>query len=202
MKTFLFIMVFSFFMGVVISRLNEELSSKLPLKLKPGYSLYIKTEEGCQPIQACSQLMAKKDDQEIKIDTVEGLSQIIEEVRDEQEALALVSFFTSESYGFLFKDSLCRTLEKKTSPDQKFLVVDEETYQAWRLEEPKVEQKDDQFHITRFLACYPRFDTAEKTEAQLIKVYEVVDKVGKYELTSKEMIVEGHEVQKLLPYYK
>lgn len=202
MKTFIFSMIlFPFFMGAVATRLNEELKTQFPVKLKEGYSLFIQTEEGCKPIQACSRLMAKKGDQEIKIETIQDLSQLIEEVRDEKEALALVNFFTSESYGFLFKDSPCRTLQKKTSPNQKFLAVDEQAYQAWKLEEPKVERKDSQFQITRFLACYPQLDKGE-TEAVLVKVSEVVDKTGKYEVVGKEVIAKGPEVQKLLPYYK
>lgn len=202
MKTFLYNMIlFPFFMGFVTTPLNEELKTKLPVKLKEGYSLFIQTEEGCKPIQACSRLIAKKGDQEIKIETIQDLSQIIEEVRDEKEALALVNFFTSESYGFLFKDSHCRTLQKKTNANQKFLAVDEQTYQAWKLEEPQVERKDGQFQIIRFLACYPEFDKGE-TEAKLVKVREVVDKTGKYEMVSKEVIVKGPEVHKLLPYYK
>jgi len=194
--------LFPVFMGMVTHRPDEELTPKLPLKLKEGYSLYIKTEEGCKPIQACSQLIAKKGNREIKIDTIGDLSQVIDEVRNEDEALALVNFFTSESYGFLFKDSSCRTLQKKTSPEQKFLAVDEETYNAWKLEEPRVEQKDNRFHITRFLVCYPQFEAGEKTEAQLVKVHEAVDKTGKYERIRKEVVAEGPDVNKLLPYYK
>jgi hypothetical protein len=194
-------LLFSLFMDTGTNRLNEELSSKLPVKLKQDYILSIKTEEGCKPIQACSQLIAKKGTQEVKIDTIEDFSQVIEEIKDEKEALALVNFLTSESYGFLFKDSFCRTLQKRTSPEQKFLVVDEQTYQTWKLEEPKVEQKNGQFHITRFLICYPQYDKGEK-EAQLIKVHERLDKTGKYEIMSKEVVVKGAEVQKLLPYYK
>ncbi|MBI5192609.1 MAG: hypothetical protein HZA08_04080 [Nitrospirae bacterium] len=172
---------------------------KTNLNLK-GYILYKSfTGSAGEPVEAFLRLFAVKDGEKIKIEKASDFYKVIRIIRNEQEALDLVRFFTDINNHFLFNDiDYIEVYKIPNEEDPGFGELRENEFKKFFLKEPSVYVEKGKFIIERNLIRYPN----GKRLKQLVRSKETVTLDGHYFFEVKEVIAEGESIKILLKYYE
>ncbi len=161
-------------------------------------------------------IVAKSETKDIKIQKAEDFSQVVTGITSPEEALEYVRLLTSSQIHPYLSDVHYQEVqtpaqriasepeeEEQKMQEQHCVMISQEQYDAWKVAEPVVKEEEQGIYtIERFVASYPKMDEQTMTPAQLLKIREWVDAQGKYRMEVQDVIAEGADVQKILPFTK
>ncbi|MBI3997273.1 MAG: hypothetical protein HY352_06415 [Candidatus Omnitrophica bacterium] len=164
----------------------------LPVRfpLKPGHELALEFDASILPFGRLFDVNPSNGTRR-QLTTVQELLQIVGPISSADEAIAFVQFLTDYPTRFILKKPF-----SGIEPSETIHPAPEELL---RLMTPtQVEENGEDWIIERDLLLYP----SAPEPARLVRTRERVSKTGDYYFKVGRVLLEGVEVNQLLPYYK
>ncbi len=134
-----------------------------------------------------------------QVKTADELAKLIGQIDTKEQALAFVKFFTSSPTRHLLKPNPFSGIE----PEDSYAPMPSSLS---RLLTPAAADKaDDRWVIERDLLLYPNQTNnvvqESQTAARLVRSKETISQTGTYTFSAEQVLLEGDQVNNLLPYY-
>lgn len=179
--------------------LNGKTLLSVNFPLKSGHKLYMEYDASSVPIEKLFDLEVSSGNI-TQVKNVDELTRITDQIKNKEQALAFVKFFTSAPTGFLLESDPVSGIEPSDESRQGGQMPNSLT----RLMSPaSIELSNDQWVIERDLLMYPNWaNQKQQTPAQLVRSHETISQTGTYTFSIGKVLAEGNEINNFLPYYE